>query len=373
MDFSFTEEQKAIQELSEKILEEKVTQESLEALDKKGLWFHEEAWKTLAESELLSISLPEAYGGSGYGFIELCLFLEQIGRRVAPIPAYATLVLGAWPIMKFGSEAQKKTYLEGIKSGETILTGALMEPNNPDPFIPTTQATEKKGRWHLSGVKTAVSWCDQARCMVVTATTPKGGALFLVEPNASGMTKEAQTGTTGEPLSQIIFENTPAELLGKVGEDLAAYIRHATLGLCALEVGIAREAISITAKYITEREQFGKSLSSFQAVRQRIGDAYIDLQCMVDSMLYAACLIENSSDAKQEITIAKYWSAEGGHRILAAAQHLHGSTGFDRDYPLYRYFLWSRHNEMVLGSSQVQLAYLGDLIAEEEKRRNTPT
>ena len=303
--------------------------------------------------------------------MELCLLLEQIGRRVAPIPAYATLVLGAWPIATFGTDAQKQKYFAGIKSGETILTGAFMEPNNPDVFTPLTQAVEQGDGWVLSGIKTAVSWSDQARYMVVTATTPSGGGLFLVE--TAGLKKEAQTGTTNEPLAQITFEKTPAEILGKPdGNALDSYLRHATLGLCALEVGVAREAIFMTAKYITEREQFGKSLSSFQAVRQRIGDAYIDLQCMVDSMLYAACLVSAGSEARQEIAIAKYWSAEGGHRILAAAQHLHGSTGFDMDYPLYRYFLCSRHNEMTLGSSQVQLAYLGDFIAEEEKKRNTP-
>src|SRR5690606_46162 len=118
MDFSFTEEQTSIRQAIREILADLVTDESLKALEKSGSSFHEVAWKALAEAEMLGIAIPEAYGGAAFGFMELCLLLDEVGRTVAPIPALPTLVSAALPIAAFGTDEQKERLLPGGGKGE---------------------------------------------------------------------------------------------------------------------------------------------------------------------------------------------------------------------------------------------------------------
>ncbi len=151
-----------------------------------------------------------------------------------------------------------------------------------------------------------------------------------------------------------------------VGDGMPAAVpwllERATVAMCALVLGVAREALILTAKYTTERKQFGAPIGSFQAVRQRAADAFVDLQCLEVSTWRAAWLLANERAATSEVHAAAYWAAEGGHRIVAAAQHLHGGMGFDRDYPLHRYFLTAKRWELSLGGAREHLQRLGELI-----------
>jgi alkylation response protein AidB-like acyl-CoA dehydrogenase len=119
----------------------------------------------------------------------------------------------------------------------------------------------------------------------------------------------------------------------------------------------------MTAAYLSEREQFGRPLGKFQAVQQRVADAYIDVEAMRWTMWQASWLIDEGVPASDEVAIAKYWAAEGGHRVLAAAQHLHGGIGVDIEYPLHRYTLGAKHLELTLGGSSRHLARLGASMA----------
>src|SRR5215470_3756647 len=151
MDFSFTEDQEALRELARKILDDACTHERLKAVEATPEWFHRALWAELAKANLLGLALPEDVGGGGLGFFELCVLLEEIGRAVAPVPAWATLALGALPIARFGSEAQQKRWLPPVVAGETILTTALAEPANVDPLAPTTRAVRDGNDFRLSG------------------------------------------------------------------------------------------------------------------------------------------------------------------------------------------------------------------------------
>jgi alkylation response protein AidB-like acyl-CoA dehydrogenase len=135
------------------------------------------------------------------------------------------------------------------------------------------------------------------------------------------------------------------------------------LGICALKLGLAEKSLFMTASYTTERKQFGVPIGTFQAVSQRAGDAYIDVAAMRATLWQAAWRLSQGLDAKRELHIAKFWSSEGGHRVAATAQHLHGGMGFDRDYPLHRYFLWGKQLEFSLGGASEHIADLGAHIA----------
>ncbi len=137
------------------------------------------------------------------------------------------------------------------------------------------------------------------------------------------------------------------------------------LALCALSLGAAGRALRLTAKYVAERKQFGRAIGSFQAVGQRAADAYVDVEIMRLSLWRAVWLVAEGRDAEREIAVAKYLAAEAGHRVVCAAQHLHGGMGFDRDYPLYRLFLQEKQSELTLGSASAELSRLGALLAQE--------
>src|SRR5262245_9909781 len=156
MDFSFTEEQDALRELARKILAENATHERLRALERSGEWFDLSVWKQLADAKLLGVSVPEEFGGSGLGLIDLCILLEEVGRHVAPVPVVASLVLGALPLAEFGSAEQKKRLLPRVVGGDTILSAALVELNSDDPAKPTVAAKRDGSVWRLDGVKTLV-------------------------------------------------------------------------------------------------------------------------------------------------------------------------------------------------------------------------
>jgi alkylation response protein AidB-like acyl-CoA dehydrogenase len=144
----------------------------------------------------------------------------------------------------------------------------------------------------------------------------------------------------------------------------ARWVRQrATAGLCALALGVAERALQMTAQYTSERRQFDRPIGSFQAVHQRAGDAYIDVQAIRLTLLRAVhCLVEGE-DAEQTLAVAKFWAGEAGNRITYAAQHLHGGIGIDLDYPLHRYYLWARQISMTLGGASQQLVRIGEGLA----------
>ncbi len=224
--------------------------------------------------------------------------------------------------------------------------------------------------WLLTGTKICVPAAHLAHRVLVPATTGKGSmGVFLLDPGAPGVTRERQIATTGEPLSQLTLSNArvpDADVLGDPHEGAAIVewlVQRATVGLCALELGVAERALAMTASYTSTRMQFERPIATFQAVGQRAADAYIDVEAIRLSLWQAAFRLSQGLPASQSIAIAKFWAAEAGHRVVYAAQHLHGGMGFDRDYPLHRHYLWSKQIELTLGSAEVQLSRLGAELA----------
>ena len=371
MDFSFTEDQNSIRDLVRQVLADIVTHDSLKALDKEGTWFHERAWRQLAESEMLGLAIPEEYGGAGMGLTELCILLQQVGRTVAPIPAIETLVSAALPLAEFGTAEQKDRFLANIAQGRTILTPALVDSGSRNPLNPSAVAKAEGDGWRVSGRFSNVAYGDLADRILVPARTEGGSVLvLLVDPKAEGVSLGEQRGTNGQPLSQLELADAPVaadDTLGGVdnGEQVLRYLVDRTiLGICAVEYGIAEQALFMTASYSGERKQFGVPIATFQGVTQRVGDAYIDVQVMRSSMWQACWRLDQGLDADKELAVAKFFASEAGARVVAAAQHVHGGMGFDRDYPLYRYFMTSKHLEFTLGGTHESLTRLGDLISE---------
>ena len=201
MDFGFNEEQREVQQLARKILSEQVTPEKLARYDEYLQdAFDRELWGQLAGAGLLGVATREAWGGMGFGFTELALFIEEIGRNIAPVPAIPCLVSAALPLQRFGSQAQQQRLLPGVASGEHILTAALMEENNEDPAQPRlTTAVVQDGGWRVNGVKWCVPHARDAGRILLSARVEGGVVVLLVDPAAAGVSLEPMRVTNFEP------------------------------------------------------------------------------------------------------------------------------------------------------------------------------
>lgn len=368
MDFSFTDEQHAVRDVAQQILDGQVTHDRLKDLAAAGEHVDRRAWAELAKANLLGIALPEDVGGSGLGFIELCLILEQVGRTVAPVPLLPTLVMGGLPIAEFGTTEQKHELLPPVVAGDVFLTAALVEFGT-EPARPATTAARDNGKWRLDGVKVCVPGGLEAGRVLVPASTGEGQVgVFIVDPAGPGVSATRQETTTGIPEARIEFSGASADVLGQPDDGAAIVdwiVDRTTTGLCAVATGVCAEALKMTAEYASTRHQFDKPIGTFQAVGQRAADAYIDTEAIRLTMWQAAWRIHEGLPAAAQVATAKFWAAEGGQRVVHAAQHIHGGIGVDRDYPLHRYFLWAKQLELTLGGASRQLRRLGQILASE--------
>ncbi len=371
MDFGFTEEQRDLESLIEKMFGDLVSPERLPSFEQPQDWFDESLWKELARAGLLALALPEDAGGSGLGLIELGILLEQSGRFLPPVPIYPTLVLGALAIDAFGSPDLRRRVLPRVAAGDVVLSAALTGEAAPDPLTPTVRASRDGRQWRLEGTRAFVPAASLCEYILVPAATGGNGTLgvFAVPSDTSGLSLEPQATTTGELEYRLTLDGaavTADEVLGDPSEGRAVVewiVDRATAGLCAIELGVAEQALKRTAAYVSERKQFGKVLATFQAVAQRAADAYIDVEALRLATWQAIWRLHVGLPAAREVAIAKFWAAEGGHRACYAAQHLHGGIGVDTDYPLHRYYLVSRRIELTLGNAREQLARLGGRLA----------
>jgi alkylation response protein AidB-like acyl-CoA dehydrogenase len=369
MDFSLSDEQRDLRDLVARIVTDRVTPERLAALESGDDWLDREVWREFARAGVLGVSLPEDVGGAGAGFLELHLILEALGASVGHLPVWPTLVLGALPVAAFGTPEQRDRLLRPVIAGESLLTAALSGEG-----IPEATAQPSGSGWRVDGVLTLVPIAQLAtRVLVPADVRDRDGAVvvLLVDPGADGVVVRPQLTVNGEPQAELELAGVDvpeADVLA--GPDLGRQVLAWTLerawsGLASLQAGLCERALRMAAEYTSRREQFDRPIASFQAVGQRLADAYIDTEAIRLTALQAAWRLSEGLPAADEVAIAKWWAAEGGHRVLHAVQHVHGGVGVDLDYPLHRYFLAAKQLEFELGTGMGQLLRLGSRMADE--------
>jgi alkylation response protein AidB-like acyl-CoA dehydrogenase len=370
MDFAFSEEQEAIRALAAEILGAEMTQERLKAAEREVDWIDAGLWKQLAAANLLGVAIPESYGGMGMGFIELCVLLQEVGRAVAPGPWLATLVHGALPLADFGTEAQRKAWLPCVAAGSAKLAAALEDAGSAEGTPPATRARAGGAGFVVDGTKCAVPGAGGADLLLVPASDARGVGVYLVDPRARGVSVSASLTSTGEPLFDVTLSGVQVGADARLGgpdADGTAILRwlgpRSLTAIAALQAGVSERALRITADYVKERVQFNVPIGSFQAVQHRTADGFIDLEAMRWTVWRAAWRLASGLPAERDAAVAKFWAAEGGSRIANAGLHLHGGLGSDVDYPIHRYFLWSKALELQGGGASATLASLGrDLV-----------
>ena len=375
MDFTFNEEQQAVQEAVEGVFTGRVTPDRVEEVEATEDRVDRELWADLAAADLLGLAVPTEYGGGGFGMVELSLVLEGQGRCVAPVPLWASLVLGALPVAEFGSDAVRAELLGGVVAGTTVLTAALADVAGDlavgGPGRPSVVATAIDGGVQLSGTAFAVPYAHVADRVLVPATVDGGAVVAVVDPRASGVSVERAATTNREIHPHLHLDGVTVAsdhlLAGgdpSRGHDVLAWIlNRAWTGLCALQVGVTEAAVAQTAEYLNTREQFGRPLSTFQGTMLRAADAAIDTESIRVTLWQAAWRLDHGLDADLAVSVASWFAAEAGQRAVFATQHLHGGMGADISYPIHRYFLWGKQIELLLGPPSGQLARLGAQLA----------
>jgi len=375
MDFTRSESQQELAALSRRILADHATPERLREVEAGGDRFDPKLWADLADAGILAASLPEPLGGAGLGLLEQCSVLEEVGRAVAPVPFLASIMLGGGALARFGTLDQRQRWAAPAGRGELILTAALAEEDGDNPRVPATQAVrvtgdgQAAGRWRLTGTKTAIPAGPRADLFLVPAATPEGIVVFLVEPGDPGVVIAAQHLVDGDAAARL--ELTRVELGGgrvlgspKAGAEITGWlVDRGTVGLCALQAGVLARALELTSEHAKTRVQFGRPIGSFQAVAQRLADAYIDVEAVRLTMWQAAWRLAVGLPATTEVATAKFWAADAGHRVAHAAVHVHGGVGIDTDHPLHRYFVAAKRAEFELGGATAQLRRIGAALA----------
>jgi alkylation response protein AidB-like acyl-CoA dehydrogenase len=370
MDFTFSEEQLAVAETATGLLGGLVDPERVMEVELTADGVDRDLWRSLAGADLLGLGVPDVYGGAGYGITELSLLLQAQANVVAPVPLWATLVLGALPLARFGTDAQKQRWLPGVVDGDVMMSAAVTGAAQSAAALPSVIASPENGGWLLNGTELAVPQAHLADVIVVPARTTDGAVvLLLLEPTAPGVSLERAVTTNREihPHLHLADVHIGADDV-LVGPDtgraaLDTLLLAAAIGLCALTVGVCEAALRQTAEYLNNRHQFGRPLSTFQGTMLRAADAAIDIEAMRVTWLDAAWHFDTGRDATDATRVAKWQASERGQRTVHATQHLHGGMGADITYPIHRYFLWGKQLELLLGGPSKQLSMLGASIA----------
>ena len=365
MDFSFTTEQDEAAALAAQILEDKTTTARMTEVERAGDRFDRELWRDLGEAGLLSLHLPEQYGGAGLGLIELGRVLVEVGRTVAPVPL-AVHGPAAMMLAELADDETAEQWLPGAATGEHVLTAAVAEDRAHLPTRPTVTATPAGEAWQLTGSKTIVRAGTSAQLFLVTASTDEGVGVFLVEPGEPGVELVSQRTSDGDTVARLDLAGAPAQAIGTT-DGAAARRLGELLTVCAApeQLGVTEGALALTASYAKTREQFGRPIGTFQAVSQRLADGFIDVLAQRLTLWAAVWRLSEGLPAEVEVATAKLWAADAGHRLAHTTVHVHGGVGIDLDGEAHRYFTSAKRFEFSFGGATEQGLTIGRALASE--------
>lgn len=367
MDFTLSEDLLSVQGLARDIFTDRAPVDRVVAVEATDSRVDDDLWAALVDAGLTTLHLPEAAGGDDMGLSGLVVSLIEQGRVVAPVPLWSAAI-SAYAVAHLGTSEQVGRVLSVRGGGPAARCTAALEEFSADPHSPRCAAVEDSDHWVLTGEKAAVPTPAGTAYVIVSAMTMDGPGLFLVRTEGSGVRWERAETTSRDWAGNLSLEQAPAERLGDEAA-LGWILQASSLALAALQVGIGEGALALTADYLKGREQFGRSLGSFQAVQHQLADCWIALDAMRVTLWHAvAAFEEGAPDAARLVDVARYWAGQGGADLVHRTQHLHGGIGVDVDYPIHRYYLWGKQTANTLGGPQAALASLGEFIAREEIR-----
>lgn len=366
MEFELQDDHVEVRDLAATIFTDLADLDRVVAVETHEAGFDRKLYGVLADSGMLGIAVPEVAGGAGLGLLGLVALLEQQGKRLAAVPLWSVVAAAALPIAEFATQAQADRWLPGLLDGSTVITGAFDAAPG--------QRAALRGRLDgddlvVSGEVLQVPAGGVADAVVVPVALEDGSLRVAVVPTgAAGLTLTPISVTSHENAAAATFSDvvlSEADLLPGDGAQVVDWTRtRIRIALAAIQVGVCAEALRITAEYTSQRVQFGRPVSTNQAVSNRAADCRLDTEAIRLTTYKAAWLVDSGAEqaAHSASLVAKWWAATGGLRVVLAGQHLHGGIGADITYPIHRYFLWGRQLACYLGAAEATAAELGDVL-----------
>ncbi|WP_280464070.1 acyl-CoA dehydrogenase family protein [Nocardia carnea] len=363
MDFSLDEQQQILEDLASSVFAKHGADDRIAQTERDGTAYDHELWAQVIETGLLDVLLPETAGGGGLGMVGLAIVLEQQGRHLCRVPLVSTAV-AAMALAHFGDEGID--VLPSIRDGRVRVAVAGVDP------LAKVIVEHRDEQWVLNGTLPQVYLAGSCTHLLVIADCSGQDVVLLLPVDREGIDVDPFEGISRNIHAAITFTQCVArasECLGvrAHGGEPARWVRDRLLtGMAAIESGLCREAVRRTARYTSEREQFGRPLSTNQGVAMRAADAHIDTEAVRLTMLDAAWRLDQDENATAAVLIAAWWAREGGVRVVHATQHLHGGMGADIDNHIHRFFLWARELDIVAGPAPALLYELGDVLSAPE-------
>ena len=377
MDFSYNENQQMIADMIRTFGKNEITPNVREWDDNQI--FPVEVFKKLGGLGLMGVLVPTEYGGSGFSYTEYVTAIEElsildpsIGLSMA---AHNSLCTGH--ILQFGSEDQKKKWLPKLVTAEWIGAWGLTEHNTGSDARAMSTTAKKDGEyWVLNGSKNFITHAISGNIAVVIARTGKKGdshgmTAFVIEKGTEGFTsgkKEDKLGMRASETAEFIFDNCrvhESNILGDVGDGFVQSMRvldGGRISIASLGLGIAKGAYETAKKYSQEREQFGKTISSFQAIAFKIADMATKIEAAELLIYKAAYLKNNEKKVTTEGAMAKYFSSEIAVEISTDAVQVLGGYGYTKDFPVERYYRDSKLCTIGEGTSEIQKVVISKQI-----------
>ncbi|WP_326659919.1 acyl-CoA dehydrogenase family protein [Streptomyces canus] len=360
MDLTFSEEQDELRKVVRSFLAKHSDEATVRRLAADPQGHDPVVWRRMAgELGLQGLAVPEEYGGSGFGYVDLGIVFEEAGRALLGGPYFATVALAAEALLRCADEQARHDFLPGIASGETVATLALTEDSGhwDEQGIGLTAVRDETGAWRLTGMKTYVPDGHLAALLLVAARTPSGISLLAVETaDASGLTRTPlPTLDQTRKQARIEFTDTPARLLGAEGAAWPALERTlatAAVLLAAEQVGAAAAALDAAVEYAKIREQYGRPIGSFQGIKHKCADMLMEIES-ARSAAYGGLWTLDAGD-ETEIAIAaalaQAFCSEAFTKVAADNIQVHGGIGFTWEHPAHLYFKRAKSSEVLLGT-----------------------
>ncbi|MEX2207889.1 MAG: acyl-CoA dehydrogenase family protein [Myxococcota bacterium] len=352
MNLDFSEDQKLLQKTARDFLAERAPLSADRDVLEKGTYWNPELWKAAAEMGWQGAAIPEEYGGAGFGYLELVLIAQEIGRALAPIPFGSSVYLATEAILLAGNDPQRKKWLPALANGSAVGTLALAEgPGFPSPAsLKTTLAGGK-----LSGKKIGVSDGNVATFAIVAARSGSGVSLALVDLSGPGVTRSAtESIDPTRAAAEISFKDAPASLLGAEGRgwELLEQVLDRAVVLQAFEqLGGAERAFEMTRDFTMGRYAFGRPIASFQALKHRMADLYVKIELAKSNCFWAAwALSENNPELALAAPAARVSATDAFDTAAVEMVQMHGGVGFTWEYDCHLFYRRAKHQAVALGS-----------------------
>ncbi len=348
LNLDFTEEQDMLRDMVRGLLAQYADNEAIRALEDDPVGYSTDLWAQLAELDLLGLLLPAQYGGSEMSMLEGVIVYEELGKSLAPTPHLVSCVASAGAIVRAGTESQKDEWLPRIAKGEVILTPAWLEPENGfGPAGVQVRAEAAGDGFTISGTKRHVLFASSADRLVVLARTgdePGEVDLFLVDPNAAGVTLTQQMSISSDTQYDVVLDGvavTAADRIGDAGGGWATWesvMEDVMILTAALATGGTEHSLDITVQYSKDREQFDKPLGAFQALAHNMADAKTELDG-AKMLTYEAAWAHSKGNSLASLApMAKSFATKSYRDTTAMAQQIFGGVGFTLEYEIQLYF-----------------------------------